>query len=257
MKQPQYSLEQMKERFASQPIGTKILYFPSVTSTMDAASEELKRKTDHGTVILADEQTLGQGRLSRRWASPYGGVYISIVLFPKKEHVPILTRLAALSVADTLMNVGNVEVDFKWPNDVLLNGKKIGGIIARSGLGVHDEFWAIVGIGVNINTNVSLYPEISHIATSLKSETGSELSLQVVVESLLKSFSARYKEMENGSSLVADWKAKLVSLGKEVTVTHGAKMIKGVAASVDDSGALIVQTECGAIVSIVSGDVSS
>lgn len=237
-------------------IGQKVVYFPRVTSTMELARQEARRGAAEGTVVIADEQMMGRGRMRRGWLSPKGSVSLSIVLQPDVAHLPSLIMLSSLAVVHAIAGVTSLKPEIKWPNDVLIKGKKVCGILIESELKGNKVDYAIVGIGLNVNLKLSNYPEISQIATSLSDELGREISRLDIVRRLLTEFERLYLALKSGGSIYDEWRDNLATLGKQVRVSSGDTVYEGTAESVNQDGSLLLRQPDGSLTRIVVGDLS-
>jgi len=132
-------------------IGQKIIYFPQLSSTMDVARSEARQGVSEGTVIIAGEQTSGRGRLKRHWLSPPGNVALSVILHPDVSSLPCLIMIASLAVVRSIESTTGLKADIKWPNDILIDGKKVCGILIENEISSDKTARAIIGIGVNVN----------------------------------------------------------------------------------------------------------
>src|SRR3972149_8336054 len=188
--------EGLKTRF----IGQRVLYYPSLTSTMEVARGAVGRGAEEGTVIIADEQTAGRGRLKRTWLAPRGNIALSVILHPALSNLPSLIMLASLGVVHSIETVTGLKAQIKWPNDVLINGKKVCGIL------IENEFLgsrltaAIIGIGIDVNLQTADFPEIRSIATSLSDELGREVSRLKLIRSLLVEIERLYLPLSAGGA---------------------------------------------------------
>ena len=158
---------EISSRLNTQFVGKKLYYYEVVTSTMNKAREKALKGAMEGTTIIADKQTSGRGRMGRVWLSPQGNLALSLILKPQLEHLPSLVMIASLAVLRTIKNSTNIDAVIKWPNDVLINGKKVSGILIESEVRDSTVNYTIIGIGLNIYLDTSEHPEISTIATSL------------------------------------------------------------------------------------------
>jgi BirA family biotin operon repressor/biotin-[acetyl-CoA-carboxylase] ligase len=162
-------------------IGQEIISYPSLPSTNDAAKREARKGAKEGTVIIAEEQTAGRGRIGRSWLSPRGSVALSIILYPPLAYLPCLIMVASLATANAIEQVTTLKAQLKWPNDVLINGKKVCGILVESDVKGNGVDYAVIGIGLNVNINLAAFPGIAPSATSLSHELGREGNLLKVV----------------------------------------------------------------------------
>ena len=144
-------------------IGQNVIYYPSVTSTNDIARQQALAKAPEGTAVIAERQTTGRGRLKRAWVSPQGNIAVTIILYPARKNLHFLTMLAALAVLRSIEKTTGLKCQLKWPNDVLINNKKVCGILLESQAASDSVDYAIIGIGINVNMKLSDYPEISPI----------------------------------------------------------------------------------------------
>jgi len=250
------SAESITRNLATRFVGQRAFYYPSLTSTMDIARQEAQRGAAEGTAVVADEQTAGRGRLKRAWMSPMGSIAVSVILRPTIAQLPQLIMLASLAVAHSIESVTGLTAQIKWPNDVLINGRKVCGILIESDVRVNTVNYVVIGIGINVNLCVADFPEISPIATSLSEEAGSPVSRLSIVRRLLVELEKLYLSLSAGKSLREDWRDRLVTLGKRVRATTGDTVYEGVAESVDVDGSLQLRGADGSLTRIVVGDVT-
>ena len=238
-------------------IGQSIVYHDTISSTMDAAKRAIGEGAAEGTVVVADHQTAGRGRLDREWlSSPGGGILISIILYPGLEILPRLTMAACLAVSRSIETVTGLQPAIKWPNDVLLEGRKVSGILSESDVSGEAVNYAIVGIALNVNLDTATMPDISDTATSLKQALGREVSRHQVLISLLHEFENLYFALRRGESIQREWLQRLETLGKNVSVRCGDEVLDGYAEAVDDEGNLIIRRPGGNLITIAAGDVT-
>lgn len=237
-------------------IGQKVIYYPSLTSTMDLARQVSQQGTSEGTVVLAERQTAGRGRMARAWLSPTGNIALSVILYPPVSRLPYLMMLASLAVVHTIEITTGLESRIKWPNDVLINGKKVCGILIETDVQGSTVNHAIIGIGININLKPADFPEILSIATSLSSELGRDVPRLSVLRCLLVEIEGLYQGLSTPESVFQEWRDNLETLGKEVSVKSGETLIQGVAEAVDRDGSLMLRRPDGSLTRIVAGDVT-
>ena len=237
-------------------IGQRVIYYPRLASTMDRARQRAQQGAAEGTVIIADEQTAGKGRINRVWLSPKGSITLSIILYPSLFHLPALIMLASLAVVHSIETVTGLEVQVKWPNDILINGKKVCGILIESDVQGNTVNYITMGVGVNINLRLVDFPEILPIATSLSDELGRDVSRLSVIRCLLVEIERLYLDLLAGGSVYEEWRDSLVTLGKRVRATTGETIYEGVAESVDGDGSLWLRGLDGSLTRIVAGDVT-
>jgi len=237
-------------------VGQRVLYYPSLTSTMEVARREAQQGAAAGTVIVADEQTAGKGRLKRTWLSPRGSLALSIILYPSLAYLPSLIMLASLAVVHSIEAVTGLKSQIKWPNDVLLNGRKVSGILIENDVQGNTVNYSIIGIGINVNLKLADFPEIQPIATSLSDELGRDVSRLTVIRHLLVEIERLYLALSAGGSIYQEWQARLVTLGKRVRATTGETIYEGIAESVARDGSLLLRGSDGRLTRIVAGDVT-
>jgi BirA family biotin operon repressor/biotin-[acetyl-CoA-carboxylase] ligase len=236
-------------------IGQRVIYYPRLASTMDTARREARQGAAEGTVIIAGEQTEGRGRMKRPWLSPEGNIALSIILYPDASFLPYLMMIASLAVVHSIEAVTGLKPQIKWPNDILISGKKVCGILTESEV-KGSRAYAIIGIGINVSLGPSDVAEISAMATSLNAESGGNVSRRDLVRRLLAEVERLYLMLPNGESVYEQWRDRLITLGKRVCVASGNNTLEGMAESVDRSGALLLRQADGSSTRIVAGDVT-
>ena len=237
-------------------VGQRVIYYPSLTSTMEVARREAQQGATEGTVILADEQTAGRGRLERVWLSPRGNIALSVILCPGLSCLPSLIMLASLAVAHSIEAVTGLKAQIKWPNDVLINGRKVCGMLIESDVQGNTVNYTIIGIGINVNLRPADFPDILPIATSLSHELGRDVSRLSVIRCLLVEIERLYLTLSGGGSIYQEWRDSLVTLGKKVRVKWGETVYEGIAESVATDGSLLLRGSDGSLTRIVAGDVT-
>jgi len=237
-------------------IGQRVIHYPKLTSTMEEAKREAQRGAAEGTVIVADEQTAGKGRLKRIWLSPRGNIALSVILYPDVAYLPPLIMVASLAVVHCIEAVTGLKSQVKWPNDVLINNKKVAGILIESEVKGNMVDYAIIGIGVNVNLRLSDFPEIPSTATSLSDELGREVSRLDVIRHLLVGVERLYLTLQTGGSIYEEWRDSLVTLGRGVRVKLGKTIYEGVAESVTTDGSLLLRHSDGSLTRVTGGDVT-
>lgn len=249
----------LKTRF----IGREIIYFDSITSTSTYAKKAAEEPFAEGTVIIAEEQTAGRGRLGRQWISTRGkGIWMSIMLKPDilPADAPKLTIAAAYAVAKALRSCCRLDARIKWPNDIVVEGKKLCGILTEMSAEADEIKNVIVGIGINANLEQKDFgPEVSSIATSIRLETGSAVSRKDLAASVLNEFEEVYEVFAREGSikpLLDEYKNKSAVLGKEIRVISKKEEIVGLAVDISEEGHLVVRLGDGTIKEIMSGEVS-
>lgn len=238
--------------------GQNLIFEPSVGSTMDLARDAAEHGAAEGTLALADEQTAGRGRLGRSWVAPPAVNLLSTLILrpPTTAILRQVAMIAPLAVADAVEEITGVRVEFKWPNDVQIAGRKVAGVLIETLSADDGSLTALVGVGINVNLDPREIDEIRHIATSLCVELGRGLEREAVLAAYMQHFERLYDAAKTGLSARDRWREQLVTLGQRVTVTEPARTTDGVAEDVDDDGALLVRRDDGGIVTIEAGDVT-
>ncbi|MBC8274423.1 MAG: biotin--[acetyl-CoA-carboxylase] ligase [Chloroflexi bacterium] len=246
----------IKSRLNTKFVGRQLYYYHQVATTMEAAKELAKKGTAEGTVIIADTQTAGRGRLGRAWLSPEGSLSMSLILKPSLENLPQLVMIASLAVVRTIKKVAGLETQIKWPNDVLIKDKKVCGILIENEVKGDRVNFAIIGIGMNVNFDPLAFPEISDIATSLSHELGAEVSKVELTIALLSELEQLYLEAKAGAPIYKEWQENMEMLGRWIQVKTGEAVEQGKAETVTQTGNLILRRADGSITEIVAGDVT-
>lgn len=240
-------------------IGRHVEYFPVVSSTMDAARELIRKGVPEGTVVIAEEQTAGRGRLARSWLTPHGNIALSIILYPRLPQLPEMIMLASLGVVHGIEAVTGVKADIKWPNDILIHGKKVCGILIEADARIQSAgkvTYIIIGVGINVNLQPADFTEIAFTATSLSLAAGGDVSRLSVVRSLLVETDRLYVKLCRGESLFSEWYKRLITIGQMVTVTAPDAVYEGKAESAAHDGSLLVRCADGELRQVVAGDVT-
>lgn len=237
-------------------IGQQVLYYHTISSTMDVARTAANDGAREGTIVVAEEQTKGKARLGRSWINPPGVVALSIILHPEMSQLPGFTMIASLATSRSIEQVTGLKTAIKWPNDVLINGKKVSGILTQSALRKQSVDWAIIGIGINVNLDLKAFPEIVDTATSLSDELGKEVSQLEVMLHLLREIERLYLALRSGAPVHQEWQNRLETLGKMVQIKSGKHVEEGYAESVDGDGSLLLRRSDGSLAQITAGDVT-
>lgn len=241
-------------------IGRNFIHFDEVDSTNVQCRRACSNNPIEGMVVAAEEQTSGRGRLGRSWISPKGtGIWMSIVLKPNISPMvaPRATLIGAAAVYTALKEMG-ISVGIKWPNDIVINGKKICGILTEMNAEIERVNYVIMGIGINVNME-SFPDELKEKATSLKNELGNEVDRKKLVANILNNFEVFYEEFKNTgdiSRVIEICKEGSLLINKEVRVINGNNEVICTVIDIDDEGELIVKHKDGTIKRVISGEVS-
>lgn len=239
-------------------VGQRCYRYYEVPTTMEVARKLAKEGAPEGTVVIADTQTAGRGRLGRSWFSPRGGLAMSVIFKPAIEHIPYMVMVASLSVVEAVKQTTGIICSLKWPNDVLIGGKKVCGILIENEMTAGQVSFTIVGIGVNINFDPSTFPEISDTATSLSCELGKSVDSDEFVRALLFELERLYLQIRAGKTygVYRLWKERLETLRKWITVKSGQQVEEGRAVDVTEKGSLVLQRADNSLIEIMAGDVT-
>jgi BirA family biotin operon repressor/biotin-[acetyl-CoA-carboxylase] ligase len=240
------------EHGAAGTIGWRIHYFEEVGSTQTVAAEMAAAGAAQGTVIIAERQTAGRGRLGRSWHSPSGlNLYSTIILRPGTAiaEVPRLSLVAGIAAAEALETVVHGMVGLKWPNDIWLKGRKAGGILAEAVTGARQNLdCVLLGIGLNLNLALFDLPEeLREKATSVRIASGRRCDRIAVAAALFNRLDSRYMEAERSGfgSMLRDYERYFALTGKSVAVSDGVTKISGRVTGIDTEGALLLSTDAG------------
>jgi BirA family biotin operon repressor/biotin-[acetyl-CoA-carboxylase] ligase len=241
---------------------TQVHYYQSLGSTNDECVALAKMGSPEGTLVVADEQTAGRGRLGRPWHSPGGlGIWASVLLRPAVpvERAFAVTAVASLAVADAVREASGMEVSVKWPNDVLLRGRKVSGILAETGAPRGRLDWAVVGIGINVRHAAEDFPpEIRDRATSIFRASGRRASRAALLRTLVDRLGSGADRLrtKGPEPILEDWSRLANFWGRRVRIEREGSVVEGIARELDPNGALLVRTDSGAVRSILAGDFS-
>jgi BirA family biotin operon repressor/biotin-[acetyl-CoA-carboxylase] ligase len=226
-------------------IGNKLHYFDTISSTNDYA-KTLIGEAPEGAVILADEQTDGKGRFGKKWFSPQGGLWMSVILQPPKDS--LITLGAGVAVCKTL-HMNGILPGIKWPNDIMLDNKKIGGILTEI-----IEQTIILGIGLNLNVR-SFPPKLKNTASSVFLETKKHFEIKMIFDLLLKNLDEGYAliKQDKFSELLTEWRHYTILLGQQVIIDMGEKSISGKVLDISNDGSLILMRTDGKIERVIGG----
>lgn len=255
-----YNEIEIKEGLHTQKIGKEIYFYEQTDSTNQCIRRLAKEEKPEGVVAIAEMQTAGKGRRGKSWQSPKGtGVWFSFLLKPNitPPEAPLLTLLAGLAVCRAIRQQTALEAKIKWPNDILIAGKKVCGILTELDAEMDSVHFVITGIGINVNTE--RFPEeLQKVATSLKIEKGEAISRKTMIQAVIEEFEKIYLQYEKECNFLPfreEYKKYCVNIGKELQVL-GKQSFTGIGLDITEQGELLVKKETGEIVVVLSGEVS-
>ncbi len=243
----------------TQFLARRVIYYERVASTNDIAKQRADAGEPEGTVVLADEQTAGRGRLGRAWiAPPDSSILMSMIFRPHlaPHQIARVTMAVALGACDGIRVATGLDARIKWPNDILLRGKKCGGILAESEMQGDEVEFLIVGLGLNVNFGAALIAGISSDATTIADELGKPMARAPLAQAILRAIEQYYLRLRAGENLRDEFAARLATLKRRVRAEAPWGPEEGVAEDVDDDGALLVRRADGSPVRLIAGDVT-
>ena len=237
-------------------LGKKIHYYDEVTST-NSVAKEIASSAEEGTLVIAEVQKGGRGRMGREWVSPHGGIWMSVILKPgiSLRHASRLTLVAGLAVANVIRNMG-LDARIKWPNDVRINEKKVCGILTETKAEVDRVEYVVLGIGIDVNMDLKDIPEsFREGSTTLKAEFGRHVNRVSFLQDLLFELEQQYINFKTQpfSQILNDWLALSDTVGREVKVTTPSRIIEGKAVGVTPDGALVIRKADNTKEEIIAG----
>lgn len=239
------------------PFQHRLFWYEDVGSTNDAAASLADEGAPEGCVVAANAQSSGRGRLGRSWASPPGaGLYVSAILRPSREALPLVTIAAGVAVAEGVQAASGLNPCVKWPNDVYIGVRKLAGILAEGGTSPAGADHVVLGFGINLRP-AAFPPDVAARATSIESELGRGVDRGLVLAECLAALANRYRALESGASeaVITAWRARAAEhLGKSVEWDAGRGALRGTAHDIDARGALLVRVD-DEIVRVISGEV--
>lgn len=252
--------KRIREYLQTKWLGNTILYAEKMDSTNNRAKQLGEQDTENGTVVVTGYQTSGRGRRGNTWVSPEGNCYFSILLRPEvmSDRVSMITLVSALALTKAIKQVTGLDAMIKWPNDIIVNSKKLCGILTESSMDQTGIHYVVVGIGINCN-QIEFSKNIAGMATSIRLETGKEISRSKLFGTFLNIFETYYEvflETEDLSEFLEEYNNLLVNRGKEVKIIERDKERILTAIGIDEKGGLIVKDGQGRKEMIISGEVS-
>ena len=261
MRSPLLTAETITQALTTKRIGRQVYCYEEIGSTNNEAKRLAMEDCPDGTLVIAEQQHGGRGRLSRSFLSPKGrGLWFTLVLRPNilPTEASKCTLLAALAVAKAIRNRVGIDYGIKWPNDILVNGKKLVGILTEMSADMDGVNYIVCGIGINVNISREEFPdELQSIATSVEAELGQPFDRLTLLGAVCEETERAYEQMlrEGFAPILAEWKKYSVTLGRAVRVIAPDETYEGVAIDLDEDGSLLVKTETE-IKTVLAGDVS-
>jgi BirA family biotin operon repressor/biotin-[acetyl-CoA-carboxylase] ligase len=237
-------------------VGKRILYFQELSSTMDEAARLAEAGAEEGTVVVAETQNAGRGRFGRTWVSSIGNLYLSVVFRPSPLALAQLNVVAGVAVARAIRKTTGLSPRIKWPNDVLVAGKKVAGILVETVAQGSEICYSVVGIGINITLDDDKAAALDGQATGLEEAAGCTVDRSGVLRQLLTDLDSLYLQSAAGKSPQPEWKGLLDTLGQRVRITWRDETWVGQAEQVDEMGNLLLRLDDGNLVTMTAGDVT-
>jgi BirA family transcriptional regulator, biotin operon repressor / biotin---[acetyl-CoA-carboxylase] ligase len=248
-------VQAIKNSLQTRFIGRDLHYLAATTSTQDVARELAEGGVPEGTAVMAGMQQSGRGRLGRNWFSPEGGLAVSIILRPPLEALRLLPAVSSVAVYRALKGLG-LEPAIKWPNDILVGGKKICGILIENCFDAAALQYSFAGIGINVNVDTRACAEIKDISTSISAELGRDLPISDVAAGLFRELEELYLEIADAPYIIGEWVRNMDTIGRRISVSSAGSILQGTARSINNSGNLIMVLDDGTLKEIVAGDVT-
>jgi BirA family biotin operon repressor/biotin-[acetyl-CoA-carboxylase] ligase len=254
------SSERILAGLETQFLGQNLLYLPETPSTNDHLRGLAQEGAPEGTVVITDYQSAGRGRLGRRWEAPPGECLLLSLLFRPQlaaHQAQRLTMICGLAAVDAIASATGLDVALKWPNDIVAQEGKLGGILTEVSYQADRLDYVIAGVGLNVNLDPAALPDQLLVpATSVAHLVGRRVDRLPLLWTFLRSLEARYLVLRDGVSPQQEWAERLDTLGQPVTVATGDRLIEGLAEGVNADGALLVRQANGRLQTVVAGDVT-
>ena len=247
----------------TQLIGKRVYYFEEIDSTQNFAQNIAADKKENGTIIIAEKQTAGRGRLDRKWTSPKGGIWFSLIIHPKFDvsSSTLIPILSAVALSKSIKSVLDIETEVKWPNDITMNGKKVAGVLVDASFQTNSIDYLILGIGINFDIDakklekrLTKTPNFYGI-DSLRGKEDKTPPKKLLKEFLLQ-FEKNLFQLDKGekSKIIKEWTKRAAGIGKKITINTSNGKISGISQGIDNDGALKIKTR-NEIKKIYVGDV--
>lgn len=254
-------LNDVRQGLKTSIIGKDIRLLPEVESTNTLAVEMAQKGAPEGTVIAAEKQTGGKGRLGRTWISPRGNLYLSVVLRPDipPHKAPLITLMGAVAAASAIRKQFSLQAGIKWPNDIFIAGKKAGGLLTEMSAEPDRVKHVVLGIGIDVNMDLKELPEdVRRLSTTLSAAAGEKIDRTLLLQSIITELDRWYQLfLKNEAAVLKEWEEFNVTLGKRVAVVSGVGVVhEGMAQGIDNEGRLILKLDDGSLHVVAAGDVT-
>jgi BirA family biotin operon repressor/biotin-[acetyl-CoA-carboxylase] ligase len=252
-------VERLRKVLKDHSFVTQVYYRAQLSSTNDLAKFHAGKGAPEGVLVVTDEQTAGRGRLGRSWWAPPGAALLTSLLFRPAlaaERMQQLTMLCALAAADAITRVTGLTVDLKWPNDLLIGGRKVAGLLSEAGFKGGEPDFVVVGMGLNVDVDFSAMSPLMAPATSLQLETGRYVDRVTLLTDYVDQVARRYRRLQAGASPYQEWAARLITIGQSVTAQQGEQALTGTVTGVNAEGALLLGTPDGQTHRLLAADVT-
>ena len=251
--------EKISENLETEEIAKEILCFRKVFSTNSIAKFLANHSAEDGTVLISEIQTKARGRSGKKWESPEGGIWMSLILRPQvpPARIGLITLATGVAIAKSIQSLG-LDPKIKWPNDVLIHGDKISGVLTEVNATFNEIDWIVVGIGIDSNLKLEDFPEeIRAGTTTLTEELPTEIDENELIAIFLNEFEKVYKLYKDGEieAILKDWRDLSDTIGKYVNITQtGGKITQGYVVGINNEGSLIIEKQDGTLEKIISGE---
>jgi BirA family biotin operon repressor/biotin-[acetyl-CoA-carboxylase] ligase len=253
-------LKDIRHGLRTKAIGKEIHFSQELTSTNTLAMGLAADGVPEGTVVIAETQTSGKGRLGRKWISPKGNLYLSVVLRPNIpiHKAPLITLTGAVAVASAIRTTSGLEAGIKWPNDILISGKKVCGLLTEMSAEQDRIRHIVLGIGVDVNMEMGeLPPDVRSLSTTLAAEAGAKINRTALLQQVLRDLERWYQKfLANDGDVLDEWKKLNITVGNRITVSGAGEALNGLAQGVDSDGRLIMRLDNGTVRTLAAGDVT-
>ena len=237
-------------------VGRRLLYYPELSSTMDEAARLGEGNTEEGAVVVAEIQSAGRGRQGRSWISQPGNLLVSVLFRPSMEKLPFISIIGGIAAARAVRKVTGLDIKIKWPNDLMIDGRKAAGILAESAISGDSVWYAVLGVGMNVSLDTENNAEISPFAISINTAVGEDVSREDLLRQFLMDLDALYLALGHGQSPIEEWQELLGTIGQKLVATWGNDTYHGIAEGTDRLGNLLLRQNAGTLLTLTAADVT-